>query len=74
MDREDGIRDPLDRTYKATSGTHKPEHTRESDIGAPIVRSYMTAMVKTADAAKKVHHTHVALTEKLRCRTQQAQA
>ena len=73
--REARIRDPPDRTYKAASGTHKQEHAKEADIRAPAVRPYTAATVKIADAAeKKVHHTHVALTEKLTCRTHQAQA
>ena len=50
--REARTRDPPDRTYKAASGTHKPEHAREADIRAPVVRPYTVATVKTADMAK----------------------
>ena len=62
LDREAGIRNPPDRTYKAASGTHKPEHAREADIRAPAVRPYTTTTVKTVDVAEKksiIHMLHL---------------
>ena len=60
--REARIGDPPDRTYKAASGTHKPEHAREADIRALAVTPYMAATVKTPDTAEKksiIHTLHL---------------
>ena len=54
------IRDPPAITYKAASGTHKLDHTREADMGASAARPYTAATssnvakVKIADAAEKI--------------------
>ena len=43
LDREAGIRDPPDKTYKTASGTHNPEHSREADMAPQAAIPYTTA-------------------------------